>query len=226
MNRAIYDIPKREFDETLAELTTLLELGELVQRPTRQLSLGERMKCELVAALLHRPQRAVPRRADHRPRRVDAGDPARLHPRLQRALRRHRAADQPLHGRRGRALPARHRHRQGAPHLRRRARRAGAQGAAAEARDRASHSTASEETHAVPRGRAAADDHARCWRAASPISPSRIRRSRRSCASCSRHRATPRERDLRARCCAPIRRCCASGSPRRSPIAPSSWSGC
>jgi ABC-2 type transport system ATP-binding protein len=56
MNRAIYDLPKREYDETLSELTTLLELGELVRRPTRQLSLGERMKCELVAALLHRPR--------------------------------------------------------------------------------------------------------------------------------------------------------------------------
>jgi ABC-2 type transport system ATP-binding protein len=56
MNRAIYDLPKREFDETVAELTTLLELGDLVKRPTRQLSLGERMKCELVAALLHRPR--------------------------------------------------------------------------------------------------------------------------------------------------------------------------
>ncbi|HEX9105468.1 MAG TPA: ATP-binding cassette domain-containing protein, partial [Polyangia bacterium] len=56
MNRAIYDLPKREFDETVAELVTLLELGELVKRPTRQLSLGERMKCELVAALLHRPR--------------------------------------------------------------------------------------------------------------------------------------------------------------------------
>jgi ABC-2 type transport system ATP-binding protein len=56
MNRAIYDIPKREFDTTLAELSTLLELGDLIKRPTRQLSLGERMKCELVAALLHRPK--------------------------------------------------------------------------------------------------------------------------------------------------------------------------
>jgi ABC-2 type transport system ATP-binding protein len=56
MNRAIYDIPKREFEATLAELTTLLELGDLIKRPTRQLSLGERMKCELVAALLHRPK--------------------------------------------------------------------------------------------------------------------------------------------------------------------------
>jgi ABC-2 type transport system ATP-binding protein len=56
MNRAIYEIPRPEFEETLRELTTLLELGDLVNKPTRQLSLGERMKCELAAALLHRPR--------------------------------------------------------------------------------------------------------------------------------------------------------------------------
>jgi ABC-2 type transport system ATP-binding protein len=56
MNRAIYDLPRKQFDETVAELTELLDLGTLAQRPTRQLSLGERMKCELVAALLHRPK--------------------------------------------------------------------------------------------------------------------------------------------------------------------------
>jgi ABC-2 type transport system ATP-binding protein len=56
MNRAIYEIPRVEFEETLRELVTLLELGDLVNKPTRQLSLGERMKCELAAALLHRPR--------------------------------------------------------------------------------------------------------------------------------------------------------------------------
>ncbi len=55
MNRAIFDVPKAEFDKTLGELTELLELGDLVEKPARQLSLGERMKCELAAALLHRP---------------------------------------------------------------------------------------------------------------------------------------------------------------------------
>jgi ABC-2 type transport system ATP-binding protein len=56
MNRAIYEIPRPEFEETLRELVTTLELGDLVNKPTRQLSLGERMKCELAAALLHRPR--------------------------------------------------------------------------------------------------------------------------------------------------------------------------
>jgi len=55
MNRAVFDVPTAEFDKTLGELTELLDLAPLVSRPTRQLSLGERMKCELAAALLHRP---------------------------------------------------------------------------------------------------------------------------------------------------------------------------
>jgi viologen exporter family transport system ATP-binding protein len=55
MNRAVFDVPRAEFDATLKELTDLLDLGPLLDKPTRQLSLGERMKCELAAALLHRP---------------------------------------------------------------------------------------------------------------------------------------------------------------------------
>ncbi len=56
LNRAIYEVPEPEFRRTLAELTELLELGDLVNKPTRTLSLGERMKCELAASLIHRPQ--------------------------------------------------------------------------------------------------------------------------------------------------------------------------
>lgn len=56
LNRAIYEIPRDEFRKTLGELVELLDLGDLVNKPTRQLSLGERMKCELAAALLHRPR--------------------------------------------------------------------------------------------------------------------------------------------------------------------------
>jgi ABC-2 type transport system ATP-binding protein len=56
LNRAIYDIPRAQFRETVTELTRLLDLGSLLGKPVRQLSLGERMKCELAAALLHRPR--------------------------------------------------------------------------------------------------------------------------------------------------------------------------
>jgi ABC-2 type transport system ATP-binding protein len=56
LNRAIYGVPDAQYRETLDELTTLLEIGDLIGKPTRQLSLGERMKCELAAALLHRPK--------------------------------------------------------------------------------------------------------------------------------------------------------------------------
>jgi ABC-2 type transport system ATP-binding protein len=56
LNRAIYRIPAAEYRRTLAELTDLLELGPLLGKPVRKLSLGERMKCEFAAALLHRPR--------------------------------------------------------------------------------------------------------------------------------------------------------------------------
>ena len=56
LNRAIYDVPRAQFRETVDELVDLLQLGDLIGKPARQLSLGERMKCELAAALLHRPK--------------------------------------------------------------------------------------------------------------------------------------------------------------------------
>ncbi|HKW41928.1 MAG TPA: ATP-binding cassette domain-containing protein [Gemmatimonadales bacterium] len=55
LNRAIYDVAPAEYAERLAELVALLELGDVRDKPVRQLSLGERMKCELAASLLHRP---------------------------------------------------------------------------------------------------------------------------------------------------------------------------
>jgi ABC-2 type transport system ATP-binding protein len=55
LNRAIYGIPTEDYHCMLAELTELLELGPLLHKPVRNLSLGERMKCEIAAALLHRP---------------------------------------------------------------------------------------------------------------------------------------------------------------------------
>jgi ABC-2 type transport system ATP-binding protein len=56
LNRAIYEVPEPEFRRRMTELTELLELEELVNKPTRSLSLGERMKCELAAALVHGPK--------------------------------------------------------------------------------------------------------------------------------------------------------------------------
>lgn len=54
--RAIYHLPADEFRQTLNELVELLEIGDLIRKPVRNLSLGERMKCEIAGALLHRPK--------------------------------------------------------------------------------------------------------------------------------------------------------------------------
>ena len=56
LNRAIYRIPAADYKRTLDELIALLELQPLLAKPVRNLSLGERMKCEIAAALLHKPQ--------------------------------------------------------------------------------------------------------------------------------------------------------------------------
>src|SRR2546421_4293845 len=56
VNQAIYEVPEKQFREALDELIELLDLSKLLNKPVRGLSLGERMKCELAAALLHRPQ--------------------------------------------------------------------------------------------------------------------------------------------------------------------------
>jgi ABC-2 type transport system ATP-binding protein len=56
LNRAIYRLPRNDFARTRDELIDLLDVGDLVRKPVRQLSLGERMKVEVVGSLLHRPQ--------------------------------------------------------------------------------------------------------------------------------------------------------------------------
>ncbi len=55
LRRAIYAIPRADFARTRDEFIELLELKDLVKQPVRNLSLGERMKMEIVGALLHRP---------------------------------------------------------------------------------------------------------------------------------------------------------------------------
>jgi ABC-2 type transport system ATP-binding protein len=56
VNRAVYEIPHGDYLEVMKELSDLLELGPVLNKQVRKLSLGERMKCELAAALLHRPR--------------------------------------------------------------------------------------------------------------------------------------------------------------------------
>ena len=52
----IYKIPDDEYEKNKQELVKILHLEEIIKSPVRQLSLGERMKCELVASLLHSPK--------------------------------------------------------------------------------------------------------------------------------------------------------------------------
>lgn len=51
----IYEVPLDEYKVRLAEFTELLELEELLHKPVRKLSLGQRMRCDLAASLLHNP---------------------------------------------------------------------------------------------------------------------------------------------------------------------------
>ncbi|MCX7922843.1 MAG: ATP-binding cassette domain-containing protein [Clostridia bacterium] len=52
----IYDVPKKQFDENLSTFTELLDLKELIKIPVRQLSLGQKMRCEIAAAFIHDPK--------------------------------------------------------------------------------------------------------------------------------------------------------------------------
>lgn len=56
LNQAIYRIPEDEFRKTVDEMTEMLDVKDLIRKPTRQLSLGERMKCEFIMAMLHKPR--------------------------------------------------------------------------------------------------------------------------------------------------------------------------
>ncbi len=56
INAAVYKISEKEFQRRLGELAEMLYLEEKLNQPVRKLSLGERMKAELLAALIHQPQ--------------------------------------------------------------------------------------------------------------------------------------------------------------------------
>lgn len=56
LNKEVYGIPDSQYKKTLDELVELLEVHEVLKTQVRKLSLGQRMKCELIAALLHSPK--------------------------------------------------------------------------------------------------------------------------------------------------------------------------
>lgn len=56
LNKEIYEVPERHFKETLDKLVELLDVKDILKIQVRKLSLGQRMKCELIAALLHNPK--------------------------------------------------------------------------------------------------------------------------------------------------------------------------
>jgi len=56
LQREIYEVPSQIYRQRLAELIEILDLSKIINTAVRKLSLGERMKCEMVAALLHRPK--------------------------------------------------------------------------------------------------------------------------------------------------------------------------
>lgn len=56
MNKAIYDVSDEDYKERLDFFSKLLDVEDIMLRPTRVLSLGERMKCEFIMAMLHNPQ--------------------------------------------------------------------------------------------------------------------------------------------------------------------------
>lgn len=56
LNKEIYEVDDKNFKKSLEELMEVLDVKEFINIPVRKLSLGQRMKCELIAALLHKPK--------------------------------------------------------------------------------------------------------------------------------------------------------------------------
>jgi ABC-2 type transport system ATP-binding protein len=56
LNKEIYEVSGKDYETNVSELATILDVVEVLKVPVRKLSLGQRMKCELIAALLHKPR--------------------------------------------------------------------------------------------------------------------------------------------------------------------------
>lgn len=56
LNQAIYEVPENQFNKRLNHMLKLLQVEDVAKTPVRNMSLGERMKCEVIASLLHNPK--------------------------------------------------------------------------------------------------------------------------------------------------------------------------
>ena len=107
LNKCIYEIDDQAYQATLAELTELLDVKDLLSVQVRRLSLGERMKMELIAALIHKPRLIF---LDEPTIGLDILSQKKIREFLQvlqPGKKGHRRPDQPLHGRYGRPVQAR-----------------------------------------------------------------------------------------------------------------------
>ena len=123
LHQQIYCIEPAQFDRRRDELVDLLQVRQLLGQPVRELSLGERMKMELIAALLHSPEVLF---LDEPTIGLDVVAQHSIQSFLrhyQQIAQSDGAVDQPLHERRGGAVPSRGDHRPRADHVRRLARR-------------------------------------------------------------------------------------------------------
>ena len=123
LHQQIYCIDPVSFKRTHDELVDLLDVRRLLNQPVRELSLGERMKMELIAALLHSPDVLF---LDEPTIGLDVIAQHNIQKFLkhyQEVAANHDPAHEPLHERRGRALQARRGHQPRPDHVRRLARR-------------------------------------------------------------------------------------------------------
>ena len=117
LNKCIYEIDDQAYQATLAELTELLDVKDLLNVQVRRLSLGERMKMELIAALIHKPRLIF---LDEPTIGLDMLSQVKIREFLKyynQQQESHRDSHQPLHGGCGGSVQAGDHHQPGAHRL-------------------------------------------------------------------------------------------------------------